>query len=397
MHSLNNIQTVSTNPPTNKQVLLRVDFNVTLTPGHTIADDARITQTLPTIRLLLSHHNKIIIISHLDRPKGRDPKCSLRVVADRLQQFFPEQHVVLVDDFASEEGKALLEKQTENDIYLLENIRFYPGEQTNDQAFAQSLASLGDVFVNDAFGVCHREDTSVVALPHYLPSFAGLLLEKEMRAISSLLDNPKKPVVAIIGGAKISTKITFLSKLIEKADTILLGGGIANTFLLAKGCAVGKSLVEIDQVEQAQYLLDLANTHGTSLLLPVDAVGLQAEQEVTYSATAMPEDFTMLDIGPQTQTLYKEAIANANTIVWSGPVGYCEKAPFDAGTEALFYAIAHNDHAFSLVGGGDTLAAISKKDYVSKISHISTGGGAMLAFIENGTLPGITALEQSDK
>lgn len=398
MHSLAaNIQPLEENTPHEKHVLLRADFNVTLTEKLTISDDARITQVLPTIHLLLKNRNKIIIISHLDRPHGRDPKLSLKPVANRLQKLLPTYKVILIDDFLSQEGKRQIDQQNQKDIILLENIRFYKGEKENDMTFARSLASLGDIYVNDAFGVSHRNDASIVSLPKILPSFAGLLLGKEIQAISSIMTNPKKPFVAIIGGAKISTKIAFLSKLIDVADYLLLGGGIANTFLLALGRQTGTSLVEKDQVQKAISLINQAKEKRTKIILPVDALcdtNLSTDP-VVLMTDSIPTHASIKDIGPKTKTQFGNIIKKALTIVWNGPVGRCEQDEFCRGTDFLFYSIAKNYKATSLVGGGDTLSAISQKKYFNKITHVSTGGGAMLEFIENGTLPGIEALKHN--
>lgn len=391
-----NIKLLSQNKIEGKRVLLRADFNVALTPKQTIADDVRIVKTMPTIKLLLKNKNKIIILSHLGRPAGRDTKYSLSPIAAYLKTVFPKNNIVLIDDFESEKGIAQLQKQTATDIVLLENIRFYAKEHSNDESFAQKLASLGDVYVNDAFGVSHRSDASVVGIANLLPSYCGLLLEKEIEAISKIIDNPKRPVVAIIGGAKISTKIIVLSKLIAIADYILLGGQLANTLLLAQGKRLGKSHVEDDQLEKALEILSLAKKHKVEIVLPKDAYGLEEKKEKTYLIDAIPNDFSILDIGPETQAEFGKIIDQARTIVWNGPVGFCEEERFARGTDFLFYSIAQNEEAYSLVGGGDTLAAVSKKEYLDKITHISTGGGAMLEFIGNGTLPGIEALRQSN-
>lgn len=395
---LHDIKTFQKKSITNSTVLLRVDFNVALTPKRHIADDARIIQALPTIRPLLQDNNKLIIVSHLDRPKKRDPKCSLSIVAERLQGFLHNYNVCVIDDFQSEKDQARLKLQQPWEVFMLENIRFYEGEQKNDSDFAKQLASLADVYVNDAFGVCHRNDASVVGIPKFIPSYAGLLLAKEIRAISNLMNGAQKPITAIIGGAKISTKIAFLSKLIDLAEYVLLGGGIAHTFLLAQNKHIGNSLVEKDQVQLAQQLLEYAATKKTTILLPVDAVGRDNTSDgkvKVYNMKDIPETFTIYDIGPETQAQYAHVISKSKTIVWNGPVGYCEDEEFTRGTDFLYYTIAHTNDAFSLVGGGDTIAAISKKAYLNKITHISTGGGAMLEFIEKSTLPGIEALRTS--
>lgn len=385
---------MSENEISNKRVLLRVDFNVTMTPRRTIADDIRIIKALPTIELLLQHQNKIIIISHLSRPKGREEKYSLTPIAAYLQKAFPNNNVILIEDFLSPKGQEQLKNQTLRDIILLENIRFYEEEQANSAEFAKQLASLGDVYVNDAFGVSHRNEASIVGIPHFLPSYCGLLLEKEIKAVTTLMESPNHPVVAIIGGAKISTKITFLSQLITVVDYLLLGGGIANTFLLAKGTETGKSLVEKNQLDEARSIMKAAQEQQVKIILPVDVAGLEDDTKKTYAVQDIPANFSILDIGPATEKTFGDIIQNAQTIVWNGPVGMCEDERFAKGTDFLFTAIIDNTKAFSLIGGGDTLACVSEKKSLEKISHLSTGGGAMLELVENDTLPGIEALRQ---
>jgi len=390
-----NIPSIQDADITNKKVLLRVDFNVSLT-GDKITDDTRITQVIPTIQLLLKNHNKIIIISHLGRPDKRDKKYSLAPVAKRLEKYFPKQHVHLIADFTSLEDRKKLKRQTDEDIFLLENIRFYKGEQANDMAFAKELAVLGDVYVNDAFGVSHRADASIVSLPKLLPHYAGLLMEKEIHAISGIFDSPKHPVVAIIGGAKTETKIPLLYKLAELADALILGGAIANTFLKEQGFGIGKSLYDNGLTKDVQKIVRHAKTHHTTLLLPQDARCGSNQDTKTFTVFPIhhiPRDTTIYDIGPETEALFGDAIVKARTIVWNGPVGYIENPVFAQGTDFLYYTIADNSNAYSVVGGGDTLAALSHEEHVGKISHISTGGGAMLEFIEKGTLPGIEALK----
>jgi phosphoglycerate kinase len=379
-----------------KKIFLRVDFNVSLNPNYTIADDARITQTLPTIQYLLKNKNKLIIVSHLDRPKKRDPKLSLNIVAKKLHSYFSNYKVNVVDDFLTD--SSLIEKQKENEILFLENIRFYPEEKKCDQKFAQKLAALAEVYVNDAFGLSHRADASIVSVPKYLPSYGGLLLKKEITMISQAIRRPKKPFVAIIGGAKIETKINMIDKLTEIADYILIGGGLANTFLCAHGYEIGNSFCEYEKVTQARHLLFLAAQKHTAVILPSDVIignpndtkGIGSVRRIND----IPKDAHILDIGPDSQAKYGSIIAKAKTIIWNGPVGFIENPVYKRGTEFIYYAIAQNTQATSIVGGGDTLAAISKKEYLDKITHISTGGGAMLEFIEKGTLPGIEALKK---
>ncbi|MCR4329139.1 MAG: phosphoglycerate kinase [Candidatus Roizmanbacteria bacterium] len=378
----------------NKRVLLRVDFNVSLNPDYTIADDARIKQSIPTILYLLERNNTVIIVSHLGRPEKRDSRLSLVRVARDLHNYLPEKKVILIDDFTKD--KSQIEKKGANDVFVLENIRFYPEEKKNDQPFAKKLAELADVYVNDAFGVSHRANASVVAITRELPSYGGLLLKREIEMISKAVNKPKKPVVAIVGGAKISTKIEVLSKLIEIADYLILGGGLANTFLCAQGIPIGKSYCEISEVEQAKKVLFLAAQKNTMLVLPQDAI-VGNPADVSHGGHVMkvedtPNNGQILDIGPETQAQFGTIIAKAKTVIWNGPLGYIENPMYRRGTDFIYYSIAQNRDCISVVGGGDTLAAISKKEYLDNISHISTGGGAMLEFIEKGTLPGIEAL-----
>lgn len=375
---------------TNKRILLRVDFNVSLTPdGITIADDARMRQALPTIEYLLKNNNKLILVSHLGRPKGREIKYSLKIVADHLQKLLPGQSIELIPDFTN--GQALPNKN----IVILENIRFYPEEKAGDMEFAKKLAGLAEIYVNDAFGVSHRTDSSVVGVSKFLQSYGGLLMKKEVNMLSKIIENPARPFVAIIGGAKISTKLTLIGKLTKLADNVLVGGGLANTFFCAKGLEIGVSICEHETTDSAKKLL--SDCRPDAMVLPSDAVvsdGKDNESGVVYKIDAIPKDRAMFDIGPETQAKFGSIIARAKTVVWNGPVGYFENPAFRRGTDFIYYVIAENRNAVSIVGGGDTLAAISKKEYLEKITHISTGGGAMLEFIENGTLPGIEALKK---
>lgn len=379
-----------------KKVLIRVDFNVSLHPDHTIADDARIRQSIPTLNYLLKNGNKLILISHLGRPKGRDEKNSLKVVCDKIKEYFPQHQVRLINDFLTEDPQTFQNQQT-NEIYVLENIRYYPEEKLNNSTFSQKLAALGDLFVNDAFGVSHRTDASIVGIPQHIPSYGGLLLKKEIEMISRVTKDPQKPLVAIMGGAKISTKINLIDKLMTIADYVLIGGGLANTFLHAQGIKIGKSYNEIEQSDNARRLLFLAAQKDTAIKLPSDAVlskSMEGNDAEVKKIEDIPDDAYILDIGPETQAAFGAIIAKAKTIVWNGPVGYFENHNYRRGTDFIYYAITHNPDCVSIVGGGDTLAAISKKEYLDQITHISTGGGAMLEFIEKGTLPGIEALKK---
>ncbi len=383
-------------PIKNKKVLLRVDFNVSLNPDHTIANDARIKQSIPTINYLLKNNNRLIIVSHLGRPKNHDINFSLLPVANDLQSYLPNYKVILVNDFTSQDGKKIISEQKENEIILLENIRFYPGEEQNDPVFTQTLANLGEVYVNDAFGVCNRVHSSIVGITKYLPSYAGLLLEKEIEIISKAIANPQKPFIAIIGGAKISDKMNLLWRLTEIADHLLIGGGLANTFLAAQGFKVGKSLYDSGELDKVRQLFFFAAEKNTVIQLPLDVVVGTVDgstSEVKKVADVSPE-LQILDIGPETLIKFRSLIASAKTIVWNGPVGYFENPLFRKGTDSVYNAIVENSTGTSIVGGGDTLNAISQEEFLNKITHISTGGGAMLEFIEKGTLPGIDALKK---
>jgi phosphoglycerate kinase len=379
-----------------KKVLLRVDFNVSLNEKHKIANDERIRQTIPTIEYLLKKNNTLIILSHLGRPQGRDEALSLEPIAKDLATYLPHNKILLLPDIAS--LKVELEKKVEHTVYILENIRFFPGEDENDEGFAKELASLADVYVNDAFSVSHRASASVVDITKFLPSYSGLLLKKEIESLSKAVEQPEHPMVVILGGAKIDTKIRLIDRLIEIADVVMLGGGIANTFLYAKEYEIGKSIADRESVHVATRLLHHAKEHQTTLLLPTDALiasSLQSETSESKLLAQIEKSDYILDIGPETEALYGNRIANAKTVIWNGPVGYFENPVFAHGTDFLYYMITENTSAFSVIGGGETLAAISKKEYLKKISHISTGGGAMLEYVEKGTLPGIEALKQS--
>ncbi len=377
---------------TGKKVLLRVDFNVSLHPDFSIADDLRIKQSLPTINYLLTRKNKLIIISHLGRPKIRDPKLSLRPVVNYLQRYLPKYKITLIDDFLKNTGI----NQVENEIIILENIRFYPEEEKNDVQFAKSLANLGEVYVNDAFGVSNRTHASIVTVPKFLPHYGGLLLRKEVTTIGNAIQNPQKPFLAIIGGAKITDKLVLINRLTEIADDLIVGGGLANTFLLAQGFNIGKSLAETTNLDVVRRIFFMAAEKHTTIHLPTDVcVGQlqRTEKRIVKDEEVGPDD-QILDIGSESLAKFGTLIAQAKTIIWNGPVGYFENPVFRTGTDFIFEEIAKNQNAVSIVGGGDTLAAINKEEHLERITHISTGGGAMLEFIEKGTLPGIEALKK---
>ncbi|MBP6994333.1 phosphoglycerate kinase [Candidatus Woesebacteria bacterium] len=378
----------------NKRVLLRVDFNVSLNADHTIANDERIRQTLPTIMLLLKNNNTLIFVSHLGQPKGYDATLTTERIATRLQELTGEP--VLFVPHEKTFNNAVYESQpASHKMFMLDNVRFFKGEQTNEPDFTKQLASLAEIYVTDAFGVCHRPDASVVGVPALLPHYGGLLLKREVSMISKITQNPQKPVVAILGGAKISTKISLIGKLMEIADYLLIGGGLANTFLCAMDMHIGQSMCEIDEVQTARRLLFDAAAKQTAVIVPKDAVvgtTSDSKESIVKKVATIADTESILDIGPETQAEFGNYIAKAKTIVWNGPLGYIENPEYKRGTDFVYYAITQNREATSVVGGGDTISAISKEEYLDHITHISTGGGAMLEFIEKGTLPGIDAL-----
>lgn len=379
---------------TGKRILLRVDLNVSLNPRHQIGNDERIRQALPTITYLLKQKNSLILLSHLGRPKEHEKNLSLAPVAKRLQEYLPAYKVQLIDDLTFQTMK-ILRSPAPRQLFVLENIRFFKGEEDNTPEFAKELASLADVYVNDAFSVSHRSSASIVGLPPLLPSYGGLLMKKEVETIKKAIHHCEKPLVAILGGAKVSSKITLIEKLLTYADTVLLGGGLANTFLAAQGNSIGKSLSEPKEIKKAKELLEFAQEKKTTLLLPTDVIvgDRSGENALAKSVSQITASDCIYDIGPQTQAIYGKSILNARTILWNGPVGLFEIDAYRRGTDFIYYAIAQNSQALSLVGGGETLAALSNKEHLGNITHISTGGGAMLEFIEKGTLPGIQALD----
>jgi len=391
-------QTIKNINVKNKRILLRVDYNVSLDDGFKVTDDYRIRQTLPTIDYLAQKNCTIFLLSHFGRPKGkRNKKYSLKPVYEHLKKIYPRKVYFETIDYSNKKNQSKLKnKYKEGSIVLLENIRFYPQEKENSKKFAKKLAPLGEIFVNDAFGVCHRLQTSITAVTHFLPSVAGLLLEKEINVISNAIEKPKSPLVAVIGGAKVETKVNLIGKLLEKADYCLIGGKIASIFLKAWGYKLKKVKVDYEIIEQAKHLFWKAARSNTAMLLPTDVhLGdLKANKtNGTCLINKIPPQWEPLDIGPKTQAEYGSIIAKAGTIIWNGPMGVFEKKEFSNGTEFIYYSIAQNKTSNSIVGGGDTLAALKKKEYLKTIDHVSTGGGAMLQFIETGTLPGIQALQ----
>jgi phosphoglycerate kinase len=393
----------------NKRVLIRVDFNVPLSEdGRTIQDDTRIRETLPTIEYALRQRAKVILMSHLGRPKGKpNPTMSLRPIVDHLRMMVDKdlglgENVAFspdcVGDIASEMSHMLESGQT----LLLENLRFHPEEEANNDQFAQQLASLCDLYINDAFGAAHRAHASTEGITHHAKqAAAGLLMQKELDYLGRALDSPAKPFLAILGGAKVSDKIEVIDNLLGKVDALLIGGGMAYTFLRAKGQNTGKSLVEADKIEVAKQALEKAQQRGVRFLLPVDHVladkfAPDAKTKLFSGNEDFPADWMALDIGPKTIELFSKEIASAKTIVWNGPMGVFEMPAFAKGTTAIAKAVAANTRATSIVGGGDSVAAVHQAGVADKISHISTGGGASLEFLEGKKLPGVEALTEKN-
>jgi phosphoglycerate kinase len=382
-----------------KRVFIRVDFNVPLNEKNKISDDTRIVQSFPTIQFVIDAGGKVIVASHFGRPKGkRDPKFSLAPVAERLSQLIGKK-VTLASDCIGEEVQKQVKGLREGEVLLLENLRFHPEEEKNDENFSKALASLCEVYVNDAFGAAHRAHASTEGMTRYVKTVAaGFLMMKEVESLEKALVNPQKPYVAIVGGAKVSDKIAVIENLVNKVTTLLIGGGMAYTFLKAKGFDVGKSLVEEEQLGFSLNLL--AKAEGkVKFLLPCDHIAaermdLQAKRQIVKNEK-IPRDWVCLDIGPETVKIFSEEIKSAKTIVWNGPMGVFEMEPFSQGTFAIAKAVA-NSSAFSIVGGGDSLAAVNQAGVAKRISHISTGGGASLEFLEGKKLPGIEALRKND-
>ena len=379
-----------------KKVLVRVDFNVPLNDKGEITDDTRITASLPTIQYLLEQKAAVILMAHLGRPKGQvKPELSLAPVAKHLGKLLGKK-ILFAPDCVGEAAQAAASKLKPGHILLLENLRFHKEEEKNDMEFAEKLASLADLYVNDGFGVSHRAHASVEGVTHFLPAAAGFLLEKEIQYVGQAVTNPLHPFVAIIGGAKVSDKIGVISNLLDKVDTLLIGGGMANTFLAAQGYKMGKSLVEEDKLDLAKELLAKAKKNKVNMLLPTDLVMAAAfapdAEHVTEKVKNLNQAYMALDIGAETSKAYAEALADAKMIVWNGPMGVFEMDAFCKGTEAVAKAVAKSC-ATSIVGGGDSVAAIEKLGLAKRITHISTGGGASLEYLEGKVLPGVAALD----
>lgn len=384
-----------------KRVLERVDLNVPLNAQGQITDDTRIRATLPTLQYLLDAGAAVVLMSHLGRPKGAvDPKYSLRPVAERLGALLGRP-VVLAPDCVGAAVETQARALQPGAVLLLENLRFHAEEEANDPAFAKQLASLGDIYVNDAFGTAHRAHASTVGVAHLLPAVAGFLMEKELNFLGGALEHPKRPFVAISGGAKVSDKIAVLDRLIDLADTVLIGGGMANTFFKANGLSIGDSLVEDDKLDEARRLMAKAAAAGKRLVLPVDvAVGerFAADAERTLTTPdAVADGWRILDVGPQTLVAFGEVLADAQTILWNGTLGVAEFPSFALGTDALIGLLVERTEqgAITIIGGGDSAAAVEAAGAANKVTHVSTGGGASLEFLEGQVLPGVAALRDA--
>ncbi len=377
-----------------KKVLVRCDFNVPLADGK-ITSDKRIVASLPTIQYLIKNGAKVILCSHLGRPKEAfDPDASLAPVAVRLSELLG-QEVKMAKDVVGESAQALAADLKDGEVMLIENVRFHKEETKNDPEFSKKLASLAELYVNDAFGSAHRAHSSTTGVADYLPAACGYLIQKEIDFMGTALANPKRPLVAILGGAKVSDKIGVITNLLEKCDTIIIGGGMAYTFMKALGYEIGTSLLEADRIEDAKAMMETAKAKGVKFLIPVDnKVGKEYDpntEAMVISSDNIPEGWMGLDIGPKTQAIFADAIKGSGTVIWNGPMGVSEWDNFAAGTIAVATAVAESG-AISIIGGGDSAAAVQKLGFADKMSHISTGGGASLEFLEGKELPGIAAL-----
>lgn len=374
---------------------MRADFNVPVNDQGVITDDKRIAAALPTIKYLVDNQAKVILMSHFGRPKGK-PVESMRLnpVAERLSELL-EQPVVKVDDCIGQEVEQAVANLQNGQVMLLENVRFYAEEEANDPDFAKQLAALGDLYVNDAFGTAHRAHASTAGVADYLPAVSGFLMEKELKFLGGAVNEPKRPFVAILGGAKVQDKIAVIEALLDKVDTLIIGGGMAYTFLKAQGHEIGKSLLDADRIEFCKQIMEDAKTKGVQILLPVDIVvatefAADADNRIV-AADQIPADWEGLDIGPETIKLFSEAIAKSETVIWNGPMGVFEFPAFAKGTNLVAQALA-DSQGITIIGGGDSAAAVEQAGLADKMTHVSTGGGASLEFLEGKELPGVAAL-----
>ncbi|NLM72870.1 MAG: phosphoglycerate kinase [Clostridiaceae bacterium] len=395
--SMMNKKSISDMDVKGKRVIARVDFNVPLDENGNVTDDKRIRGALPTIKYIIENGGKLILVSHLGRPKnGPEAKFSMKPAADRLSQLLGKE-VILAADVIGEDAKTKAANLKEGEILMLENVRFHKEETKNDPEFAKELASMADIYCNDAFGTAHRAHASTAGLADYLPSCCGYLIKKELDVMGKALNNPERPFVAILGGAKVSDKISVIENLLDKVDTLIIGGGMAYTFFKAQGYDVGTSICELDKVDLANELLKKAKEKNVNLLLPVDTViGKEFKADTEYKVVAsneIPEGWMGLDIGPETVKIFSEAVKGAKTVVWNGPMGVFEFENFAVGTKKIAEALAESG-AISIVGGGDSAAAVEQLGFADKITHISTGGGASLEFLEGKELPGIAVLNE---
>ena len=379
-----------------KRVLVRVDYNVPLDANGNVSDDKRITASLPTINYLLEQGARIILCSHLGRPKGEVKKeFSLAPVAKRLKELLPGVNIYFASDCIGEEAERKAAALKDGEILLLENLRFHKEEEKNDPEFAKKLASLAEIYVNDAFGTVHRAHASTAGVAAYLPAVAGFLIGKELSIMGGALESPERPFVAILGGAKVADKIGVITNLLNKCDTLLIGGGMAYTFFKAMGYEIGDSLLDAESIDLAKQLMETAKQKGVKLLLPVDTVVAKAfaadAEHMTVAANAIPAGWQGLDIGEKTRELFAAEIKNAKTVIWNGPMGVFEFPEFAKGTEAVAKACAECGGT-TIIGGGDSASAVKKLGYADKMTHTSTGGGASLEFLEGKVLPGVAAL-----
>jgi len=383
-----------------KRVLVRCDFNVPQNERGEITDDRRIREALKTIRYLMEHDARVILCSHLGRPKGEvNPKYSLKPVADRLTELLGVD-VKMAEDVVGESAKNLAKNLKDREVMLIENVRFDAREEQNDPGFSKELASLAELYVNDAFGTAHRAHSSTAGVADYLPSAVGYLIKKEIDVMGKALNNPERPFVAILGGKKVSDKISVIENLIDKVDNLIIGGGMSYTFFKAQGKEVGKSICELDKVDLAKELLAKAEAKGVRLVLPVDNVVVQEfsndAPSMVVPSDSIPEDYQGVDVGPKTLELYAEVLKDAKTVVWNGPVGVFEFDNFAKGTNKVAEILANLEGATTIIGGGDSSAAVEKGGFADKMTHISTGGGASLEFLEGKVLPGIDCISEKE-